>query len=105
MKKYIRDTGGEAKHTECLELCARMFGYRNTKELRSFCGDGSSPSDAQASSTEVRDRARQYLAEIQKMGFTREQAWDLITEVQCGGWLGFGRFIAAIPAEIDTCAT
>ncbi|MDR6667067.1 hypothetical protein [Rhizobium sp. 1399] len=104
MKKYIWATGGEAKHTECLELCARMFGYRNSKELRSFCSDDCSPRDAEASEVEIQDRARQYVAEIQKMGFTREEAWDLITGFLCGGWMGFGRFMDAMPEEIDAKA-
>jgi hypothetical protein len=101
MKKYIWATGGDAKHTECIQLCARMFGYQNSNELRSCCGDDPSPRDAEASETEIHDRARQYLTEIQKMGFSREEAWDLITGFQCGGWMGFDRFMETMPEEVE----
>jgi len=93
LKKHIRQTGGEAKQSECMELCARMFGYRNFNDLIANLTDEPSAPDADVSAEEFRARAEQYMGEIMKVGFTREEAWDLICSFERGPWFGFGRFV------------
>lgn len=94
IKKYIQETGGEAKHSECLELCARMFGYSNWHDLLFHVGSEEvSPPDGFAPADELRHRIGQYLREIQRVGFDLDQAWDLLEGASAGSWLGVGRFI------------
>lgn len=93
LKKHIRQTDGEAKQSECMELCAHMFGYRNCNDLIASLTDEPSPPDADVSPEELRARAEQYVGEIAKMGFTREEVWELTCSFERGLWFGFGRFV------------
>lgn len=94
IKKYVRSTGGEAMHFECIELCARMYGYRNWNDLLANIDPDCSPTpDAFASPDELRHRVAQYLHAIQRAGFDYDQAWDVIEGASAGAWLGIGRFI------------
>jgi hypothetical protein len=98
MKKHIRETGGEATHTECLKLCANMFGYESHSLLMSAIEsfEGSTP-DGYVSLDILGNRVLQYLAQIELRGFTRSQAWNLICDVKAGPWLGIGRFMDQSP--------
>lgn len=99
LKKYVRSTGGEAKQTECIQLCARMYGYRNQNELLAALSEEASTPDAYTTSEELHLRVLQFLEEIELVGFSREEAWDLICGAQAGPWLGIDRFMQKPPAK------
>jgi hypothetical protein len=70
-----------------------MFGYRNWNELLAHIDpDDYSLPDGYAQD-ELYQRATQYLQAVQRLGFSIDEAWVLITEATAGPWLGLGRFL------------
>lgn len=97
MKKYIRAIGMQVTEAQCIELFARMFGYRNHNELLTNLSDTPSPADMHLPPEELEVRARQYLDHFEQVGFPREFAWGVLASLSAGRWLGLGRVLTTVP--------
>ncbi len=97
MKKHIRTMGMQMTEAQCIELCARMFGYRNHNEVLANLSDTPSLTDMHLPPEELEVRARQYLDHFEQAGFPREFARNVLANLSAGRWLGLGRVLSTMP--------